>query len=71
MNLTIDINTVILLCGLVVNAAVMLVAAKSTMNNITQRLHEHDREIADLYDKHGVLCRSVYQLEGRAKGSDR
>lgn len=45
MNLTIDLNTIVLLCGLIINGAIMLNASKQRDKFIVDKLQCHGDDI--------------------------
>jgi hypothetical protein len=68
MNLTIDLNTIVLLCGLLVNAAIMIGANRQNYKMLSDKLNCHDEELSDLHEKHVQINGRVSHIEGQIIG---
>lgn len=65
MNLTIDANTVILICSQAVTLLVLVLTVKNSITVMTKKIEDNEEHIVDLYEKNTALCKEVGIIQGQ------
>jgi len=64
MSLTIDLNTIIFVCGQIVTLVVLLLSVRNTLRVLTDRMEKAESRIEDLYCKHSITNKELGIIQG-------